>query len=115
MTTLPHAAEYTDAHGAPHVPRVQITVGTRATFLLNRMVARFPALAGMQLKCEAADTVTGTVTGGGYVEGETTPEGKREVAFTVRCDDGATYELRRSWIVSADVAPDADATGATHA
>ena len=105
MTTLPRGSNYTDAHGAPHVPRVQIAIGVRATFLLNRMVARFPALAGMQMKCEAADTITGTVTGGGFVEGETTPEGKREVAFTVRCDDGATYELRRSWVVCAVEAP----------
>lgn len=87
--------------------RVEITVGTRATFQLNCMVARVVALAGAQMKCEAVDTVTGVVTGGGYVDGKTTPDGRREVAFTVRADDGATYELRRSWVVSALVAPEA--------
>lgn len=78
--------------------RVEITVGTRATFHLNKLAARAACLAGMQLKFEATDVVTGVVTGGGPVEGERTPEGKQEFQFAVRADDGAVYELRRSWV-----------------
>lgn len=78
--------------------RVSVGVGSRAAFHLDRMVARMTALAGMQLKFEAVEVVAGTVVRGAPVEGEALPNGKPEVAFVVRTDDGVEYELRRSWV-----------------
>lgn len=76
--------------------RVSVGVGTRATFHLDGLHFRAACLAGMQMKGEATDAVTGTVTAVRKVEGEATHEGKQEFEFDVREDGGAVWTLRRS-------------------
>ena len=83
--------------------RVHVEIGTRAAFHLNRPACRQTALAGMQMKVEASWTIVGEIVGGGHVEGETTPDGRPEVEFTVRALDGIEHTLRRSWVARCEV------------
>jgi len=84
---------------------MNITVGTRATFHLTCLVTRMVSLAGMALKFEAADVVTGVEVGGRACEGPLLPGEKREHVFTVRTAGGAEHELRRSWVRWCELAP----------
>lgn len=80
--------------------RIEVGVGSRVRLTLAKPVARMVALAGVQFKCEAVYAVEGVITAGAYTGGET-PDGRREVRFTVRESDGAEWEIAKSNVVEA--------------
>lgn len=84
--------------------RVDVGVGDRVRVTLAKPRARFPSLAGMMAKCEVASVFVGTITGGGYTGGFT-PDGRREVKFTLREDDGVEHELLKSEVIAAERVP----------
>lgn len=100
MTTLPHAAEYTDAHGAPHVPdwvsiaaTPPLTIPHKGTRIRipRHFIAHLAALAGMQMKTGAVE-VPETIGVMEHVYGVGPRPGVFDaVEFHVRTDDG---ELR---------------------
>lgn len=95
-------------HAAPNSPRVTITIGSRATFYLGCVVPRVVGVAGVTLKFEAVDAVTGVVVEGKVVDGERTPDGRAEVSFVVRTAAGTLLTLRRSWVVWCELAAEGD-------
>lgn len=76
-------------------------VGDKFRFTLANPVTRMVGLAGYFMKLEAASVVTGTITGGRET-GTLTPDGRKEVEFTVRADDGAQYALTKGNVIASE-------------
>lgn len=83
---------------------IHVGIGDRVRVTLAKPRARFPSLAGVQMKCEAASVFVGTIAGGEYT-GDATPDGRREVRFTLREDDGVEHQLLKSEVIAAEHAP----------
>lgn len=82
--------------GEPEMSRVTIGPGSHVLLKFHNAVARPVSLAGAFMKMEVVWQAQGVLTHTEAVPGVRTPDGKPEIKFKMRLDDGGELEALRS-------------------